>query len=145
PRPRSSDLLYRNYRTSFRFGPGAYRPGEPVRMILSEDVSFLNKASLQRTLGSLPQGARVVIDGSQVVDLDPDIDEILKDAVVRAPHQGVEIELTGFDREPLSGPRPATPSSFSEHVATLLEDRKKKRRPGKRTGEAGGARGSTEH
>src|SRR5690606_2193800 len=112
-------ILYKNYRTSFHFDPGAYQPGEPVRMILSEDVSFLNKASLQRTLGSLPPGAHVVIDGSQVVDLDPDIDEVLRDAVVRAPYQGVEIELTGFDREATSGPRPATPSAFSEHVAEV--------------------------
>jgi MFS superfamily sulfate permease-like transporter len=140
-------ILYKNYRTSFHFDPDAYRPGEPVRMILSEDVSFLNKASLQRTLGSLPPGARVVIDGSQVVDLDPDIDEILKDAVVRAPRQGVEIELTGFDPEPKSGPRPATPSSFSEHIAevrAMIDDRKKKR-SGRRTQASGDTKGSAEH
>ncbi len=109
-------ILYKNYRTSFHFDPDGYRPGEPVRMILSEDVSFLNKASLQRTLGALPKGARVVIDGSSVHDLDPDIDEVIRDAVVRAPHQGVQIELTGFEPESRSGPRPATDSSFFEHV-----------------------------
>lgn len=112
-------ILYKNYRTSFHFDPQGYTPGEPVRMILSEDVSFLNKASLQRTLGSLPKGTRVVIDGSAVHELDPDIDEVIRDAVVRAPHQGVEIEVTGLDPESRSALQPATPSTFHRHVEEI--------------------------
>src|SRR5690606_2552934 len=37
-------ILYTNYRVPFHFDPDKYLPGEPIRIELSEDVSFLNKA-----------------------------------------------------------------------------------------------------
>lgn len=90
-------ILYNNYRIPFRFDPESYVEGEPVHITLSEDVSFLNKASIQRTLNTLPEGAHVVIDASRSVGLDPDVEEIIRDAATRAPRDGITIELVGMD------------------------------------------------
>lgn len=90
-------ILYNNYRVPFHFDPKAYVPGKPVRIELSEDVSFLNKAGIMRTLSTLPRGAHVVLDATRTVDLHPDVREIVADEQVRAAEQGITIELIGLD------------------------------------------------
>jgi MFS superfamily sulfate permease-like transporter len=89
-------ILYNNYRVPFHFDASKYVPGQPIRIKLSEDVSFLNKASIQRTLNSLPAGAHVIVDASETMALDPDVAEILQDQLTRAPHQGIKLELVGM-------------------------------------------------
>lgn len=92
-------ILYNNYRVPFHFDLGSWVPGEPVRIRLSEDVSFLNKASIQRTLAELPRGAHVILDASGTMGLDPDVKEIIIDAAHRAPREGVKLELEGFESD----------------------------------------------
>lgn len=92
-------ILYNNYRVPFHFDLGSWVPGAPVRIRLSEDVSFLNKASIQRTLAELPSGAHVILDASATMGLDPDVKEIIVDAAHRAPREGVTLELVGFEPE----------------------------------------------
>ena len=90
-------ILYNNYRVPFHFDLERHEDGKPIRIELSEDVSFLNKASILRTLNALPTGAHVYIDATRTVKLDPDVVEIINDAVTRAPQQGTIIELIGFE------------------------------------------------
>ncbi len=113
-------ILYNNYRVPFHFDPEKYEDGEPIRVQLSEDVSFLNKASIQRTLTSLPEGAHVIIDATNTVDLDPDVEEIIRDAATAAPRHGATIELVGMDPgSPKS--RPGTASTIRRHVEGLRQ------------------------
>jgi carbonic anhydrase len=92
-------ILYNNYRVPFHFDPSIHVAGRPIRIELSEDVSFLNKASIQRTLDTLPKGARVIIDARRTVNLDPDVREIIQDALTRAKQQGINLELTGLEEQ----------------------------------------------
>lgn len=94
-------LLRTNFKTPFHFDARKHRPGQPIRIELSEDVTFLNKASIMRTLAALPRGAHVIIDASRTLDLDPDVREIIHDEMVRAREQGITIELTGFRQHDL--------------------------------------------
>ena len=71
-------LLWNNYQTPYHFNEEEYKPGETVRIELSEDVSFLNKASIERTLNHLPEGSHVVIDGQRAKAIHPDIIEIIE-------------------------------------------------------------------
>lgn len=89
-------ILWKNYRVPFHFDRERHNPGEPIRIQLSEDVTFLNKAGIKRTLRELPSGARVVIDASRTVDLDPDVDEIIQEFKAEAPRRNIEVECTGF-------------------------------------------------
>lgn len=91
-------LLWNNFQTPYHFNSEAHVPGETIRIELSEDVSFLNKASIERTLNSLPEGSHVIIDESRAKTIHPDILEIIDNfEKVTAPQRNirVEIELDG--------------------------------------------------
>jgi MFS superfamily sulfate permease-like transporter len=127
-------ILYNNYRTPFHFDPEQFVPGEPVRIELSEDVSFLNKASIQRTLDELPEGAHVIIDARRTVGLDPDVEEIIRNAATRAPAHGVTIELEGVDT---GRDRPERVGQFHEHLARVHNLKRRDRDAGKAESTAG--------
>lgn len=93
-------VLRNNYLTPFHFDGDIMDPRGPIRIELSEEVTFFNKASIQRTLAALPRGTRVVIDASRTVNLDPDVREIIEEEIVRSKDQGIHIELTGFAERP---------------------------------------------
>ncbi len=77
-------ILWKNFKVPYHFDPKKYKPGMPVYITLSEDVTFLNKAGIKRMLSEIPDGARVVIDGGRSYDLDPDVLEIFDDFQVSA-------------------------------------------------------------
>lgn len=89
-------ILRNNFLTPFHFDPAGHKKGEPIRIELSEDVTFLNKASILRTLSRIPDGARLIIDAKRTVGLDPDVREIIEDEKVRAAPRGITIEMIGF-------------------------------------------------
>jgi MFS superfamily sulfate permease-like transporter len=93
-------ILYKNYRVPFHFDPEKHLEGMPIHIELSEDVTFLNKAGIRRTLNELPRGSRVVIDARRTVDLDPDVKEIIDEAVASAQEREITFELLGFRNKP---------------------------------------------
>lgn len=64
-----------------------------IKIKLAEEVSFLNKAAIQVTLTSLPQGAEVVIDGSNSRYIDPDVLEIIHNYKHNAYTKGIIVQL----------------------------------------------------
>lgn len=89
-------ILRNNYKVPFRLVERDTEPGEPLRIELSEDVSFLNKASIQRALTAMPSGSHIIIDAGHTVELDPDVLEILRDEQVRALERGSTVEIVGL-------------------------------------------------
>ncbi|MBL8900488.1 MAG: SulP family inorganic anion transporter [Planctomycetes bacterium] len=89
-------ILWKNYKTPFQYDPRRAKPGMPIYLVLSQDVTFLNKASIMRTLNELPDGARVVIDASRSVDIDPDVREIIENFAQAAPLRRIRVELLDF-------------------------------------------------
>ncbi|HVJ69483.1 MAG TPA: SulP family inorganic anion transporter, partial [Caulifigura sp.] len=53
--------------------------GEVLRIELPNQVSFLNKASLERSLMQIPPGGHVVIDGRQTDSIDSDVRALIED------------------------------------------------------------------
>ena len=86
-------ILRNSYLTPFHFDGEVVAGGEPLRIELSEEVTFFNKASIRRTLAALPDGTNVVIDASRTLNLDPDVMEIIEEEMVRSKDRGVVIEL----------------------------------------------------
>ncbi len=72
-------------------------PTGAVRVVLSEDVSFLNRATVMRELAEIPAGARVVIDASRSVSIDHDVFEILQDFRQRAVAENIDVTFEGLD------------------------------------------------
>ncbi|MCF4100713.1 SulP family inorganic anion transporter [Gillisia sp. M10.2A] len=64
-----------------------------VKMVLAEEVTFLNKGAIQRELMSLPENSYVTLDVTKTRSLDLDILEILDDFAVTAKNKNITIKL----------------------------------------------------
>ena len=90
-------ILYGNLKNSYYFHKEQHHEGEIVRIHLSEEVSFLNKASIKLTLDHLPSNTTVIIDATQSQYIDFDVLETIKDfCSVKAPQKKITCILTGF-------------------------------------------------
>ena len=58
-------ILRNNYKVPFHLLERAVAPGEPIRIALGEEVSFLNKANIQRALSEMPANTHIIIDASR--------------------------------------------------------------------------------
>lgn len=86
-------VLYRNYKAGHYLEKGISSKGDVYIVHLTENMTFLNKASLQETLNSIPENSFVVIDKSRVVTMANDIKELLEDFYTRAKYENIEIEF----------------------------------------------------
>ena len=93
-------ILYGNLKNSYYFHKEKHQEGEIIRIHLSEEVSFLNKASIKLTLDHLPVNSTVVIDATQSQYIDFDVLEIIKDfCKVKSPQKNISCILTGFKEQ----------------------------------------------
>jgi MFS superfamily sulfate permease-like transporter len=76
----------------------------PIHIELSEDVTFLNKAGIKRTLSELSDGAKVIIDARRTVELDPDVKEIIDAFTLSTKERGIHYELIGFKERASKAP-----------------------------------------
>lgn len=71
--------------------------GDVIRIELREQVSFLNRAALEKTLESFPEGSRVILDATRSDFIDPDVLHMITEFVeTTAPVRGIKVSLTGF-------------------------------------------------
>lgn len=64
-----------------------------VRLVLAEEVTFLNKARINQALQSVPPGSAVTVDASRTKHLDPDVIELLNDFREAARGRGILLRL----------------------------------------------------
>ncbi|MCO6486705.1 MAG: SulP family inorganic anion transporter [Saprospiraceae bacterium] len=92
-------ILKTNYKTPYFYHEELHpdRDGHKViKLVLSEHVSFLNKASLQLTLENLPDNSEVIIDGTQSEEIDFDALKIINDFKTHAADKGIRLELVNI-------------------------------------------------
>jgi len=89
-------ILYHNYRTPYHFSQERFDTDDPVTIELSEQMSFLNKASIQRTLNKIPDGAHIILDAHKTKSIHPDVLEIVHDFEQNAKTRDIDVELKGF-------------------------------------------------
>jgi len=90
-------VLYNNYKKPFLFEKDKDLKDGVIRLALAEDVTFINKASIQRTLSQIPDGSKVIIDASKSINIDFDVIEIIDEFEVNAKVR--DIDLTIIERE----------------------------------------------
>jgi len=89
-------ILRKNYRHAYHYTKEKNGDRDVVTLRLSEEVTFLNKASIQLSLDDLPKNSKVVIDGSNSVAIDHDVLEIINDFKnLAAPQRNIEVETIG--------------------------------------------------
>lgn len=90
-------VLKNNMSNSFEYDIDVNDHGAKITITLAEEVSFLNKASIQKSLYNLPKRINeIVIDGSQSRFIDKDVIEVIKDFEQNAVSKGKTIELVGI-------------------------------------------------
>ncbi len=90
-------ILRANLKNSYFFHKEEHHTGDVIYLHLSEEVSFLNKAAIKRTLDELPENGKVIIDASETEYIDNDVIEIIKDfRDIISKERNITLELLGF-------------------------------------------------
>lgn len=72
-------ILRKNYKNSYSYKQENSENGNKITITLSEEVTFINKGSIQYTLTHIPSDSHVIIDGSRSKNIDFDVLEIIQD------------------------------------------------------------------
>ncbi|MBC3538218.1 SulP family inorganic anion transporter [Rufibacter sediminis] len=86
-------ILKANYKSPYFFKRESLNGQEKIHIKLSENVSFLNKASVALTLDHLPPNSDVVIDGSQSTYIDYDVLEAIQNFKTVAHEKDIRLTL----------------------------------------------------
>jgi carbonic anhydrase/SulP family sulfate permease len=90
-------ILHSNLRNPIRRVLEKHTAGDVLRIELASQVSFLNRAALEKVFYNVPRGGRVLIDARNTDFIDPDIRDLLSDLRDKtAPARGVEMSFIGM-------------------------------------------------
>ncbi|MBP9848813.1 MAG: SulP family inorganic anion transporter [Flavobacterium sp.] len=90
-------ILYQNLKIAYSFKKESSQNGDVITIKLAQEVSFLNKAAIKNTLGSIPEGSELIIDASSTNYIDFDVVELIKDfRNVKAEDKKIKLTLKGF-------------------------------------------------
>jgi carbonic anhydrase len=95
-------ILHSNLKRPVRVIREKHIDGDLLHIELPNQVSFLNRASLEQALRSAPRGSRVMLDARRTNYMDPDIKSLFRDfKKLTAPVYEIDLQLVGFDKEQL--------------------------------------------
>jgi carbonic anhydrase/SulP family sulfate permease len=90
-------ILYSNFRRPIHQVLEKHLAGNVMRIELPPQVSFLNRAAIQKSLYAIPEGGSILIDARNTDYIDPDILDLLADFKnVTAKAHGVELKVVGL-------------------------------------------------
>ncbi len=90
-------ILNSNLRRPIRRIVETHLDGDIVHVELANQVSFLNRAALDKLLGNASRGTHLLIDATESDYIDPDILSLIRDYKTNtAPVRGVTVSLKGF-------------------------------------------------
>lgn len=84
-------ILLENYKSAFYFNEAHI--GNKTILRLSEHVSFLNKANIQKTFVQLPDYSEVIIDATRSKYIDYDVYEIIENFKIEAQRKHIKLTL----------------------------------------------------
>lgn len=92
-------ILRSNFRNPFVRETQVMHIGEVIRLELPNQVSFLNRASIKRTLWSIQPNSKVVIDAGNSDYIEQDILELIRDFIeTYAPEHKIQVNVFGLER-----------------------------------------------
>lgn len=89
-------ILQGHYKNPYIFELSKKQGRDIHTIVLAEEVSFLNKGSLQKALKVVPDGAQVVIDGNRTKVVDHDVIEIIRDFIINAENRDIQVSIDNF-------------------------------------------------
>ena len=124
-------ILRKNYKNNYTIKRHEYAGNDIVVMELSEELTYLNKASINETLQKLKENTKLVIDGSRCKSIDYDALEIIENFVrYDAIEKKITVELIDIKLASISNiVSPISHSNPEKNMETfynqLLENNKK--------------------
>ncbi len=90
--------LKHSYRNSFHFKDTVTDANhqETHHIVMAEEVSFFNKASILKKLNEIPANSKVILDFSNSKSVAYDVTEMVKDYMSQAPHKNICVETIRF-------------------------------------------------
>lgn len=90
-------ILRQNMRIPYYYQRSTFSHGELIKLTLSQEVTFLNKASIKETLDKMPEHTHVIIDATHTKYIDFDVLDLIREFhEVRSKERGIKVSLTGF-------------------------------------------------
>jgi carbonic anhydrase/SulP family sulfate permease len=90
-------ILNSNLRRPLRRIVEKHIGGDVLHIELANQVSFLNRATLEKALKTVPRGTHVLLDARNTDYIDPDILSLIREFKdVTAPAHGIQVSLRGF-------------------------------------------------
>lgn len=87
-------VLYNNYRIPYKMTRENLEGKEKITIELAQEVTFLNKASILKSLDQIPDRATVEIDASKTFYMDHDVLEIIENFEVSAKHKRINLTVS---------------------------------------------------
>lgn len=88
-------ILWKNYKTPYEIIKGNVEENH-LTLRLSEEVSFLNKAGILRTLDQIPKNTKLDIDASRTKFIHPDVIEIIEDFKQHGKTLNISVDVIGL-------------------------------------------------
>jgi MFS superfamily sulfate permease-like transporter len=93
-------ILHGNLKNSFFFHRETKENAQAINLVLSEELSFLNKASIRKMLDDIPENTVVKIDAAKTQYIDFDVLELIKEfRDIKAPLKNIQCTLINFKEE----------------------------------------------
>jgi MFS superfamily sulfate permease-like transporter len=86
-------VLVKSFQNSLFLHKDKQGDKEHIKMALAEEVTFLNKATIQRELNEIPENSHLELDIRKTRYLDFDVIEILEDFVIQARNKNIHVHL----------------------------------------------------
>lgn len=97
-------ILRRNYRNNYTLETLGSGSESDIKIILSEEVTYLNKGSIFETIDQIPENSTVTIDGSRCKTIDYDVLEIIQEfKKFGAPEKQIKLITINIPEVELSG------------------------------------------
>ena len=89
-------ILRNNYKTPYKLFEEEIEGRKHFFVKLSHQITFINKGKIMQLLHSIPQGAKVYLDGGQTTFIDKDIIEVINEFKKSGKFNGIEIDTEGI-------------------------------------------------
>lgn len=90
-------ILQGNMKRAYYLSREKLHDADEITIQLAEEVSFLNKAAIKKTLKNIHSDSKVIIDARNTSYITTDVLEMIQDfANVRAKEENIQVELLGF-------------------------------------------------
>ncbi len=107
-------ILYNNYKKPFLFESDIHLKDSFLHLKLAEDVTFINKASILKTLGQVPNGSKIIIDASQSINICHDVIEIIDEFKTSAQYRDIEVVIKEREKKGVENQRKAVEFALKE-------------------------------